>query len=71
MKKGILRYFAKSAVKHLRRALFLNNFVSCRGLMCNFQIYTLAQVPSCGFCEIFKNTCSKRLEYLLMTTFVH
>ena len=45
-KKGILRNFTKFTGKHLCQGLFLIKFF----------IKTLAQVFSCEFCEIFKNT---------------
>ena len=43
MKKGVLRNFAKFTGKHLCQSLF-------------FKKETLAQVFSCTFCEISKNT---------------
>ena len=46
MKKDVLENFAKLTGKHL-----------CRSHACNFiNKETLAQVFSCEFCEIFKNT---------------
>ena len=46
VKKYIFKNFAKFAVKHL-----------CQSLFFSFSIkQTLAQVFSCEFCEIFKNT---------------
>ena len=47
-KKGILRSFTKLTGKHLCQRLFFN------------KIETLAQVFSCGFCEISKNTIFQR-----------
>ena len=47
VKKGVLRNFVKLTVKHLCQSPFLNNFI---------KKVTLAQVFSCEFCEIFKNT---------------
>ena len=47
VKKGVLRNFVKLTVKHLCQSLFFNNFI---------KKVTLAQVFSCEFCEIFKNT---------------
>ena len=57
-KKGVLRNFAKLTGKHLCQSLFFNKVV---GLACNLiKEETLAQVFSCGFCEISKNTFSFR-----------
>ena len=53
MKKGILRNFAKFTGKHLCQSLFFNKVAGT----CNFiKKETLAQVFSCEFCEISKNT---------------
>ena len=53
-KKGILRNFAKFTGKHLRQRLFLKSY---RPQACNFiKKVSLAQVFSCEFCEISKNT---------------
>ena len=47
-KKGVLKNFAKFTGKHLCQSLFFKkNFIKKE---------TLAQVFSCEFCEIFKNT---------------
>ena len=43
-RKCVLRNFAKFTEKHLCQSLFLN------------KVEALAQVFSCEFCEIFKNT---------------
>ena len=43
-RKGVFRNFAKFTEKHLCQSLFLN------------KVEALAQVFSCEFCEIFKNT---------------
>ena len=48
-RKGVLRNFTKFTVKHLCQSLFLNKVT---GLI----PVTLAQVFSCEFCEISKNT---------------
>ena len=57
-KKGVLRNFAKFTRKHLCQSLF---FDKVAGLACNFiKKETLAQVFSCEFCEISKNTFSNR-----------
>ena len=54
MKKGVLRNFTKFTGKHLRQSLFFNKIA---GKACNFiKKETLAQVFSCEFCEISKNT---------------
>ena len=54
MKKGVLKNFAKSTGKHLCQSLFFNKVA---GLTCIFiKKETLAQVSSCEFREIFKNT---------------
>ena len=54
MKKSVLRNFAEFTRKHLCHSLFLNKVA---GLACNFiKKETLAQVFSCEFCEISKNT---------------
>ena len=46
-KKDVLKNFAKFTGKHLYQCLFLNKVAE-----------DLAQVFSCEFCEIFKNTFS-------------
>ena len=54
VKKGVLKNFAKFTGKHLCQSLFLNKVV---GAACNFmKKETLAQMLSCEFCKIFKNT---------------
>ena len=53
-KKGVLRNFAKFTGEHLCQSLFFNKVA---GGACNFiKKETLAQVFSCEFCEISKNT---------------
>ena len=53
-KKGVPRNFAKFTGKHLCQRFFFNKVA---GLACNFIIKeSLAQVFSCKFCEISKNT---------------
>ena len=53
-KKGVLRNLPKFTGKHLCRSLFFNKVVA---EACNFiKKETLAQVFSCEFCEISKNT---------------
>ena len=49
---GVLRKFAKFTGKHLCLRIFLNKVV--------IKEETLAQVFSCKFCELFKNTYSYR-----------
>ena len=50
-KKGVLRNFKKLTGKHLCQSLF------CNDSACNFiKKETLAQMFSCEFCEISKNT---------------
>ena len=52
-KKGVLRNFAKSTGKHQYQSLFFNKVAGA----CSFiKKETLAQVFSCEFCEICKNT---------------
>ena len=59
-KKGVLRNLAKFTGKHLCQSLFFNKVVGLR-LTYNFiKKETLAQVFSCEFCEISKNTFSHR-----------
>ena len=48
---GALENFAKFTGKHLCQSLFFNNFIKKE---------TLAQMFSCEFYEIFKNTFFKR-----------
>ena len=56
-KKGVLGNFTKFTGKHLCQSLFLNKVAG----LCNFiKKETLAQVFSCEFCEISKNTFSYR-----------
>ena len=60
MKKGVLKNFRKFTGKHLRQSLFFNKIGGLRPVACNFiKKETLAQVFSCEFCEISKNTFSK------------
>ena len=55
---GALENFAKFTGKHLCQSLFFNKVA---GAACNFiKKETLAQMFSCEFCEIFKNTFFKR-----------
>ena len=52
-KKGVLRNFTKFTEKHLCQSLFFNKVAGPR-------METLAQVFSCDFCEISKNTFFSR-----------
>ena len=57
MKKGVLKNFTKFTGKHLCESLFFNKDADLRPEACNFiEKETLAQVVSCEFCEISKNT---------------
>ena len=57
LKKGVLRNFAKFKGKHLCQCLFFNKVAG----VCNFiKKESLAQVFSCEFCKISKNTFSYR-----------
>ena len=52
--KSVLRNFAKFTGKHLYQRLFFNKVA---GLACNLiKKESLAQVFSCEFCEVSKNT---------------
>ena len=58
-KKGVLRDFTKFTGKHLSQSFFFNKVagLSCRPKACNFiKKETLAEVFSCEFYEISKNT---------------
>ena len=53
MKRGVLRNFAKFTGKHLCQSIFFNKIAD----VCNFiKKDTPAQVFTCEFCEISKNT---------------
>ena len=54
-KKGVLKDYAKFKGKHLCQSLFLNKFASLRPATL-LKKETLAQVFSCEFCEISRNT---------------
>ena len=55
MKKGVLEFSQNSQEKTCTRVIFLNEVGGLQA--CNFiKKETLAQVFSCEFCEIFKNT---------------
>ena len=53
--KGVLRNFAKFTGKHLSQGLFFNKVSGLRSATLNKK-ETPAQVFSCEFCEISKNT---------------
>ena len=56
-KKDVLRNFEKFTGKHLCQRPFLNEVAGLRPKACNFiKKKSLAQVFSCEFCEISKNT---------------
>ena len=57
-KKGLLKNFTKFTAKDLRQSLFLNKVTGLRPATLLRE--TLAQVFSCEFCEISKNTYSYR-----------
>ena len=66
MKKGVHRNFTKFTGKHLCQSLFFNKVAGLRPKTCSFiKKETLAQVFSCEFCEISKNTFLT--EHLWMT----
>ena len=56
-KNGALRNFSKFTGKHLCQSLFFNKVAGIKPEACNsIKKETLAQVFSCEFCEISKNT---------------
>ena len=60
-KRGVLGNFIKFTGKHLCQSLVFNNVAGLRPQACNFiKKETLAQVFSCEFCNISKNTFSYR-----------
>ena len=66
VKRGVLRNFTKFTGKHLCQSLFFNKVA---GQACNFiKKETLAQVLSCEFREISKNTFfTEHLRWLLLS----
>ena len=68
-KKSVLGNFAKFTGKHQCQSLFFNKVVGLRPEACNFiKKEALAQVFSCEFCEISKNTfIIEHLWWLLLT----
>ena len=59
MYKGVFRNFAKFTVTHLCHSLFFNKVADLRPATL-LKKKALAQMFSCEFCEIFKNTFSYR-----------
>ena len=58
--KGVLKSFTKFTGKHLCQSVFF--FIKVEGLrLANLLKKTLAQLFSCEFCEIFKNTFFHRI----------
>ena len=55
-KKGVLRNFAKFAGKHLCQSFFLNKIAGLRPATLKKRGSGMAQVFSCEFCVISKNT---------------
>ena len=55
MKKGVLKNFAKIVGKHLCQSLFFKKVAGLRPATL-LKNETVAQVFSCEFCEISKNT---------------
>ena len=55
MQKGVLRNFTKLTGKHLYQSLFFNKVAGLRSTTF-IKKETTAQVFSCEFCEISKNT---------------
>ena len=59
--KGVLRNFLKFTGKQVCQSLFFNKVADLRPQACNFiKKETLAQVFSCEFCQISKNTFFNR-----------
>ena len=59
-RKGVLRYFGKFTGKHLCHSLFFSKVAGLKA--CNFtKKEAVAQVFSCKFCQISKNTFSYRI----------
>ena len=72
-KKGVLRNFAKFTGKHLYPSLLFNKVAGFRPAeACNFfKKENLAQVFSCEFCEISKNTFSYRTPPVAASLFLN
>ena len=60
LKKRVLKSFTKFTGKHLWQILFFNKVTGLRPATL-FKKKTLAQVFSCEFCKITKNTCFKNI----------
>ena len=57
VKKDVLKNTAKITGNHLLQSFFFNKVAALRPQACNFiKKEALAQVFSCEFCEIFKDT---------------
>ena len=67
-KNGVLRNSTKFRGKHLCQSLFFNKFAGPATLL---QKETLAQVLSCGFCEISNNTFLHRTPLVTASVFFH
>ena len=66
IRKAVLKNFVKFTGKHLCQSFFFNKVADLRPKACNFiKKETLAQMLSCEFCKIFKNTFFT--EHLWMT----
>ena len=59
-KKGVLGNFTKLTEKHLCQSLFLIKLQAWHATLLKRRLSALAQVFSCEFCEISKNTFSYR-----------
>ena len=55
-KKGVLRNIAKYTGKHLHQSLFFNKVLRLASAFNLIKKETLAQVFSCEFCKIYKNS---------------
>ena len=72
MRKGGLGNFTKLTGKHLCQSLLFNKVADLKPEACNFiKKETVAQVFSCEFCEIFKNTFSYRTPLVAASVNIH
>ena len=70
-KKGVLINFAKFTGKHLCQNPFFNKAADLRAQGCIFiKKETLAQVFSCEFCEISKNTFFHRTSLVAASEYI-
>ena len=67
-KKGVVRNSTKFTGKHLCQSLFFNKVAGPATLL---QKQTLAQMFSCGFCEISNNTFLHRTPLVTVSVFFH